>query len=469
MNYRTLLLLSLPVLPLFAQTPAVVVTPKPSAIAAPKPAAPKPAAAASPKPAATPAPAARRPAAAGTTMDTIIELVKGGMSEKMIIQTLQREGKAFSFSALDALKLQKAGVSENILRVMLDPKAAVAAEAPAPPPPPAPETTSAAIVPTSTATASSTPATPPAPVKRKLAVSPFDYSAVRSAVTFWFKNDVNIGQGIRAMLTDRLSRGGKIRILEREKVDRIMGEQDFGASNRVAQGGKARIGKITGADALLMGDIVTFGRDDVKKQKGLGGALLGHFAGGWAQLKKEEKAVVVINFRIVDAETSEVIETGEARGESSRTSKNWGAVLGTPGAVGGAGASMESSNFAETIIGEATSNAVDKLAEELNRRIPALPAKQMDIEGRVAKIVGDGTLYLSVGAVDGVQPSDRFEIHQILETVQDPVTKEVLDERTQKVGDLAVTTVRDRVTVGRYSGGGLDPNYAKGYTARKVN
>lgn len=457
MKYRYLLLLSLPALPLVAQTPAAPVPPKPAAIAAPKPSAPPVA------PAKRPA----APAAAGTTLDTIIELVKGGMSEKMIIDTLRREGKTFSFSALDALKLQKAGVSESILRVMLDPKAAVAAEAPPPPPPPpspAPEATAAAIVP-----ASSTPAAPPAPVKRKLAISPFDYSAVRSAVTFWFKNDVNIGQGIRAMLTDRLGRAGKIRLVEREKVDRIMGEQDLGASSRVAQGGKARIGKIAGADALLLGDIVTFGRDDVKKQKGFGSAFLGHIAGGWAQLNKEEKAVVVINFRIVDAETSEVIETGEARGESSRKSKNWGAVLGTPGAVGGAGASMESSNFAETIIGEATKDAVDKLAEELNRRIPALPAKQMDIEGRVAKIVGDGTLYLSVGAVDGVQPTDRFEIHQILDTVQDPVTKEIIDERTQKVGELAVTNVRDRVTIGRYSGGGLDPNYAKGYTARKVN
>lgn len=468
MNYRYLPLVSLLALPLVAQTPAAPATPKPAAIVAPKPVAPP-----APKPAATPAaPAARRPAAAaaaGTTLDTIIELVKGGMSEKMIIDTLKREGKSFSFSALDALKLQKAGVSESILRVMLDPKAAVAAEAPPPPAPapapaPAAEAPAAAIVPAST-----TPATPATPVKRRLAVSPFDYSAVRSAVTFWFKNDVNIGQGIRAMLTDRLSRAGKIRILEREKVDKIMGEQDFGASNRVAQGTKARIGKIIGADALLMGDIVTFGRDDVKKQQGFGSALFGHFAGGWAQLKKEEKAVVVINFRIVDAETSEVIETGEARGESSRKSKNWGAVLGTPGAAGGVGASMESSNFAETIIGEATKDAVDKLAEELNRRIPALPAKQMDIEGRVAKIVGDGTLYLSVGSVDGVLPSDRFEIHQILETVQDPVTKEVLDQRTQKVGELAVTNVRDRVTVGRYNGGGLDPNYAKGYTARKVN
>jgi curli biogenesis system outer membrane secretion channel CsgG len=450
------------ILPLVAQTPPPA-APKPAApkatalVATPKPAA------AAPKPVAAPV---RRAAPPGTTPDTIIELVKGGMSEGMIIQMLKKDGKAFALSALDALRLQKAGVSENILNVMMDPTAAVAAPPP-PPPPPAPVAEAPPVALASTAAAD--PAAPAPVVKRKLAVSAFDYSAVKSAVTFWFKNDVNIGQGIRAMLTDRLAKTGKITLLEREKVDRIMGEQDFGASNRVAQGTKARIGKIRGADALLMGDIVTFGRDDVQKGKSFGGALFGAFAGGWAQLKKEEKAVVVINFRIVDAETTEVIETGEARGESSRKSKNWGAVFGTADAAGGAGASMQSSNFEATIIGEATKDAVDKLAAALNERILKLPVKQMDVEGRVAQIGSDGTLYLAVGSVDGVLATDRFEIHQILDTVVDPVTKEVLDQRTQKVGEMTVSTVRERVTIGRFAGPALNPAYAKGYTARKVN
>lgn len=452
--------------------------PKPTVPAAkPAPLAPKATSAAKP----VSAPPRRPVVEAGTTTETIVELVKGGMSEGMIIQTLKKEAKAFNLSALDALKLQKAGVSENILKVMMDPTATVEVAAPevrkasvsalSPNPVSDPVGATAPVVLASTAgqAVSSAPAAPAGVVKRKLAVSPFDYSAVKSAVTFWFKNDVNIGQGIRAMLTDRLSRAGKVTVLEREKVDRIMGEQDFGASNRVAQGTKARIGKIRGADALLLGDIVTFGRDDVKKNKGFGGAVFGALAGSWAQLNKEEKAVVVINFRLVDAETSEVIETGEARGESSRKSKNWGAVLGTPGAAGGAAASMESSNFEETIIGEATKDAVDKLAAELNKRIPNLPTKRIEVEGRVAQIQGDGTLYLSVGANDGVLASDRFEIHQIMDIVQDPVTKEVLDQRTEKVGEMAVSSVRDRVTIGRYVGTPLNPAYAKGYAARKVN
>ena len=47
---------------------------------------------------------------------------------------------------------------------------------------------------------------------------------------------------------------------------------------------------------------------------------------------KEEKAVVGINLRLVDTETGEVIDTAEARGESSRSSKDFSAVLGGAGA-----------------------------------------------------------------------------------------------------------------------------------------
>jgi hypothetical protein len=38
------------------------------------------------------------------------------------------------------------------------------------------------------------------------------------------------------MLTKRVAEGGKIRIVERAKIQTVMKEQDFGASNQVKQG-----------------------------------------------------------------------------------------------------------------------------------------------------------------------------------------------------------------------------------------
>jgi curli biogenesis system outer membrane secretion channel CsgG len=418
-------------------------------------------------------------AAAASPVDTVVQLVKGGTSESLIIKILQKQNKPANLTPADMLTLQKNGVSENIILVMMDPSAtpaaatpvqAVASATPVRAEPAPAEIGTACPLPADVAAA-------PGAQKRRLAVTAFDYSAVQNWVTFWFNNNTNIGQGIRAMLNVRMAQSKNIVLLERERLNVITKEQDLGATNRVAQGGKAKIGKIAGADAILLGDIVAFGRDDKNKNTNAAGILC-HVP--WAfgcraasQLgvnTKEEKAVVAINLRIVDAETAEVLETAEARGESSRKSKQWGAVAGVSGAgAGGAGQAMTSANFQDTIIGEATSNAVDKIVAFLNEKIPAIAAKSRGVEGRVANFNGC-TLYLSVGGNDGVQVGDRFEIHRILNDVVDPQTKEVLDHETVKVGEFVASTVHDKVAFGQYGGEPLSQADLKdkGYAARLV-
>jgi curli biogenesis system outer membrane secretion channel CsgG len=293
-------------------------------------------------------------------------------------------------------------------------------------------------------------------------------------VTYWFNNDMNIGEGIRAMLTVRMAQSKAITLLERTNIDDVMKEQDFGASNRVRRGSSARIGQLSGADAMLYGDIVIFGRDDTTKRKGLG-AVIGAFvplAGALVTMKKEEKAIVGINLRIVDTETGEVIETAEARGESSRSSKDYAGLLGIKGAgAAGVAGGMSSSNFQQTIIGEATSNAVTKVVEFLESRIPALPAKPRDIDGRVATF-STGTAVLNVGSQDGVLRGDRFEILQINGEIKDPTTREVLDVDAVKIGEFVADGVREKTVSGAYGGQPLSLKYlgepGKGYAARLV-
>ncbi|MBV8847115.1 MAG: hypothetical protein JO307_30265, partial [Bryobacterales bacterium] len=217
-------------------------------------------------------PVAAKPAAP-SRVDEVIQLVKGGMSEPRVIRTLQNENKPINLTTADLLKLQKAGVSENIINVMENPSAGaappVAASASAPSskaPAAVAETGSACPLPAAVSSA-------PGSKKRRLAVEAFDYSAVQTQVTAMFNNNVNIGQGIRAMLTERMGESKSVVLLEREKLKVIMAEQDFGATNRVKQGKQAKIGQITGADAWLLGDIVIFGRDDTRKKNGAAGAI----------------------------------------------------------------------------------------------------------------------------------------------------------------------------------------------------
>src|SRR3954452_9743920 len=62
-------------------------------------------------------PAAARPAAS-SGVDTVVALVKGGMSEALVIKTLKREATASSLSAADLLKLQTRRASENRTEAM---------------------------------------------------------------------------------------------------------------------------------------------------------------------------------------------------------------------------------------------------------------------------------------------------------------------------------------------------------------
>jgi curli biogenesis system outer membrane secretion channel CsgG len=447
--------------PLFRNTVAMALSGALLFAQAPKPAPAKPAAA-KPAPA---KPAAAAPAA--SALDKIFKMVTLKLPDASVVSSINAAGKSLKVTPDDLIRFKEAGASDNVI-VALSNSMNGAAPATAPAAGAAVAKTAPAAPPVAAATWNTNLSTlvcdaPTGTRKRVVAVDEFDYGTVQSQVAAVFGTQVDIGKGILAMFTKRLAEQGKFRIVERSNIKKVMAEQDFGASNRVKQGTQARLGRITGADAILMGTIVTFGRDD--KRKSVGGFGIGPRALGGLKIKTgEDKAVVVISFRLVDAESSEVIATGEARGESSR--KQNGVDLGALVNRGGGAASvdMTSANFGQTIIGEATMQSVDKLAADLNANEGKIQMRNLDIESRIAEVAG-AQIYLSTGSFDGVNKCDRFEVHKIVKEVKDPVTKDVIDMVTEKVGDLVVTEVRDRVAIGAYNGS-AKPEV--GYLAKKV-
>jgi len=423
---------------------------------------------------ATPAPAPKAaPKAAAKTatsrIDDVIASVKAGLSESLIIKSIQRENKPVNLTTGDMVKLKNAGVSDNIIGVLLDPSsapAAPAAAAAAPEPAPAPV---AAAPPARAPEPERAPA--PAPVaaptapaaisqaeKKRVIVDEFDYSTVKTSVQAVFNTQQDIGKGIRAMLVTRLAQANKVVIVERAKLATLTKEQDMNAGNRVKQGTGARIGQISGADALLSGDIVIFGRDD-KKKSVKGGGIIGGVIGGIASSKNEDKAVVAIDYRLIDAETSEIIATGEARGESVRKSSGLGALAGALGkGVAGVQIDMTSSNFAQTIIGEATQDCVNKLADILNEQASTMKKNFRPVEARVADVSGK-TLTITAGSNDGVNVGETFEVLRIVKEVKDPVTKETLDVLTEKTGEMIIGTVRDKIATGTYTGSAVQAGF----------
>ncbi len=416
---------------------------------------------------------ATRPAAAApkaSPVDNVIQLVKSGMSENLIIKTLKRQNKPIDLSPADLVKLKNAGVSENIINVMMDPSSAPApAAAPAPAPTAAPATAPATQPAPAPAAYTPPPAVPNTAaianaMKKRVIVDEFDYSAVMTSVAAVFGTNQNIGKGIRAMLTNRLGQQGKVVIVERAKINSLMAEQDRNASNRVKQGSGAKIGRISGADALLTGDITIFGRDDKKKHVS-GGGLFGAGIGAIAAARSTDKAVVAVDYRVVDAETSEVVATGEARGESVRKGTALGALGGAFGkGIAGAEFDMTSSNFAQTIIGEATQDCVNKLADILDTQVASIKKEARAVEASVADVSGS-SMIITAGANDGVNTGDVFEILRAVREVKDPTTHEVLDRITEKTGEMTITSVRDKIASGAYTGSPAQV----GFIARRKN
>src|SRR5450432_150271 len=109
-----------------------------------------------------------------------------------------------------------------------------------------------------------------APTKR-VAVMNFEYGTVRTYVGQIFGTDQDGGQGISYMLVTKLVQDGKYRVIERAALDKILAEQNFSNSDRADPSSAAKIGRILGVDAIIIGSITQFGRDDQHTKVGGGG------------------------------------------------------------------------------------------------------------------------------------------------------------------------------------------------------
>ncbi|HYK82587.1 MAG TPA: CsgG/HfaB family protein, partial [Gemmatimonadales bacterium] len=144
-----------------------------------------------------------------------------------------------------------------------------------------------------------------APVKRRVAVLDFDYATVHNYVVDLFGSDVDIGRGIADMLVTNLVRDGHYAVIERKRLDQVLHEQNFQQSGRADPASAVRLARVLGVDAIIIGSITEFGRDDKKLGVGGGVHVGGIGIGGLG--KKTAKAVVGIDARIVSTETAEVV------------------------------------------------------------------------------------------------------------------------------------------------------------------
>ena len=282
---------------------------------------------------------------------------------------------------------------------------------------------------------------PAAPRKKRVAIFDFDYATVHGSVAALFGQDVDVGKGISDLLVTYLVKDGSYSVIERKALDKIMAEQNFSNSDRANPNSAAKIGKLLGVDAIIVGSITQFGNETKNMNLGgAGGALGGFGLGGFGH--KKSKAIVSLTARMVDVDTGEILAVAEGHGESARESTS---LLGGGGnwhGFGGGNADFGSSDFQSTIIGEAVKAAVEKTSTEVIADKEKLVARTITVEGLIAAVDG-GQIILNVGSKAGVKVGDQLNVERVSKEIKDPSTGKVIRRMATSVGVVKVTDVDD--------------------------
>jgi curli biogenesis system outer membrane secretion channel CsgG len=139
-----------------------------------------------------------------------------------------------------------------------------------------------------------------------IAVMDFDYGTIDN---WWGQYD--IGKGMADQVVNALLEDGSFRVIERKKLDTVLAEQDFAASDRADPSAAklAKVGKVLGVKYILAGSITKFATES----RGAGVRVKGIGLGG-----KKAKSEVALTARVIDATTGEIMISAKGLGESSK-------------------------------------------------------------------------------------------------------------------------------------------------------
>jgi len=225
----------------------------------------------------------------------------------------------------------------------------------------------------------------------------------------------SLGDGVADMLITALVKSGKFMTIERQEIERVIQEQQFGQSFMVTPETAPKVGQLLGVELFVVGSVTEFGT----KQSSIGGAT--SLFGG-SITKKVARCVVDI--RLVNTNTGEIIAAETEEGSESST-----------------GFSVDlqqvdfsnTNNWDDTDIGKATRQAVDGVVELITENMASIPWS-----GKILKVNADGTLLMKPGSEGNVKPGMEFVIMRKGEEIKDPDTGLSLGSEETQVGHIKV-------------------------------
>jgi len=226
-----------------------------------------------------------------------------------------------------------------------------------------------------------------------------------------------LGDAASDEFTTQLVKSGEFTVIERQQIRAILDEQALGTSGAVDPGTAAKVGKLLGAQVVMVGSITQF---SLKKTSGGIGGLRIKAAVAQAESK--------LDARVVSVATGEILLVAEGSGK-----KTFGGAMYKD-------LDLER-NYDEGVTHEALRPAIEQAVnailqqkDALGKAGPALPT--MSVVG----VRPGGQVYIDRGQNAGLKVGQRLTVTRVTDVIKD-ARGNLLDEVTEKVGVLEITSV----------------------------
>lgn len=241
--------------------------------------------------------------------------------------------------------------------------------------------------------------------------------STKPIVAIYKMDDVaNTGQAdtFSRMLETAITNTSKFRVIERERLDKLLGEQARAKGGLVTTNKPGRIGGFEGVDYLIYGSITTL---SLAKKNDFGATLLANFANSNANASCANVIVTLgIDIKITDA------DTGEVKYVTRVDEKQKGVAVCDGSAPIDSAALMRA--------------AADKVATGLVTTIYPI---------QIAAVQPDGTVILNYGE-GSVLPGTIMSVFSKGQAIIDPATGEKIGDNETQLGFLQVTAVTGRIS-----------------------
>ena len=260
----------------------------------------------------------------------------------------------------------------------------------------------------------------------KLRVAVIDFEN-NSTWSYWGDN---LGRAAADVFVTALMESGQFSIIERDRVQALIAEQNFGASGRVTPQTAAKIGQLLGVDLMLTGSVSQFSIS--RTGGGIRGVSVGVTTGK-----------VVLQARLVNTTTGEIVVAAEEENTKRLV-----------------GARFRSINFQQDfdygMANEIMHPAVEKMVVKIVENSAGMSGGASH-SGRVIKVSGN-QVWINLGANTGIQAGDSFDVIRKGEELIDPDTGLSLGAVEENVGSVVVTQVQEKFSIATIQSGSVQAN-----------